>query len=213
MRIVFIELVDVLRCPNRHAETWLVLASEQMEERDIRSGTLGCPICKAEFPIVNGVARFGDAPRAGARGEPPDENEALRLAALLDLTDSRGYAILIGDTGRHAPLLCTMTDVQLMLVNPPPMVAMGMGISGLTADTSGALPLAPASARAVALDEHATPELLSSALGVLAPGGRLLVPVRLALPDGVTELARDDRHWLAERPSASSGIIGLSRRR
>jgi uncharacterized protein YbaR (Trm112 family) len=210
---VFIELVDVLRCPNRHAETWLVLASEQMEDRDIMSGTLGCPICKAEFPIVAGVARFGEAVRVGARGELPDENEALRLAALLDLTDSRGYAILIGDTGRHAPLLRSMTDVQLMLVDPPPTVAMGFGLSGLTTPASGALPLAPASARAVALDEHATPALLSSVVGVLASGGRLLASVRLGLPDGVTELARDDRHWLAERAPAPSGIIGLSRRR
>jgi uncharacterized protein YbaR (Trm112 family) len=210
---VFIELVDVLRCPNRHAETWLVLASEQMEGRDIMSGTLGCPICKAEFPIVDGVARFGDAARAGAPSELPDESEALRLAALLDLTDSRAYAILIGDTGRHAPLLRAMTDVQLLLVDPPLAVAMGSGLSGLTTHASGALPLAPASARAVALDEHTTPELLSSALAVLAPGGRLLAPVRLALPDGVSEFARDHRHWLAERASAPSGIIGLGRRR
>ncbi len=210
---MFIELVDVLRCPNRHAETWLVLAAEQIEGRDIMSGTLGCPICKAEFPIVDGLARFGDAARSGVQGELPNENEALRLAALLDLTDSRGYAILIGDTGRHAPLLRAMTDVQLMLVDPPLAVAMGFGLSGLTTHASGALPLAPASARAAALDEPATPELVSSALGVLAPGGRLLAPVRLALPDGVTELARDDRHWLAERASAPSGIVGLSRRR
>ncbi len=210
---MFIELVDVLRCPNRHAETWLVLAAEHTEGRDIMSGILGCPICKAEFPIVDGVARFGDALRAGARGEQPDENEALRLAALLDLTDSRGYAILIGDTGRDATLLRAMSDVQLMLVDPPPAVEMGFGLSGLTTPASGALPLASGSARAVALDEHATPELLSSVLGVLAPSGRLLAPVRLALPHGVMELARDNRHWLAERASAPSGVIGLSRRR
>ena len=210
---MFIELVDVLRCPNDHSDTWLVLAAEQMEGRDVMSGTLGCPICRAEFAIVDGVARFGDAPRPGPEVEAPDETEALRLAALLALTDSRGYAILIGNTGRHAPLLRAMTDAQLMLVNPPPTVGMGFGLSGLTTPGSRALPLAAGSARAIALDDEATPERLASGLTVLAPGGRLLAPVALALPNGVAELARDERHWLAERAAASSGIVGLRRRR
>ena len=210
---MFIELVDVLRCPNSHAETWLVLAAEVMEDRDVVSGTLGCPICRAEFQITDGVARFGDVPPSVRGNEPPDENEALRLAALLDLGDSRGYAILVGDVGRHAPLLRATTDVQLMLVDPPRSVTMGFGLSGLTTPASGTLPLAAASARAVALDEGATSELLASALKVLAPAGRLLAPVRLELPDGVAQLARDDRQWLAERADASSGIVGLTRRR
>lgn len=210
---MFIELVGVLRCPNDHSDTWLVLAAEEMEGRDIISGTLGCPICRAEFAIVDGVARFGDAPRAGPSAEAPDETEALRLAALLDLTDSRGYAILIGNTGRHAPLLRAMTDVQLLLVDPPPTVGMGFGVSGLTTAGSAALPLAAGSARAIALDDEATPERLAGVLAVLAPGGRLLAPAALALPDGVVELARDDRHWLAEGAAAAPGIISLSRRR
>ena len=210
---MFIELVDVLRCPNLHAETWLVLAAEVMEDRDVVSGTLGCPICHAEFRITDGVARFGETPVGVGATDPPDENEALRLAALLDLGDSRGYAILLGDVGRHAPLLRATTDVQLMLVDPPPTVAMGFGISGLTLPATRTLPLAAGSARAVAVDENATPELLLNAVPVLAPGGRLLSPVRLALPNGVRELARDDRQWLAERAGASSGIVGLTRRR
>ena len=210
---MFIELVDVLRCPNPHAETWLVLAADETEGRDIISGMLGCPICHAEFRIVDGVAQFGDAPRTGNRSAAPDENEAVRLAALLDLADAHGYAILVGDLGRQAPPLRAMTDVQLMLVDPPAGIEMGSGLSGLTTPASGALPLAAGSARAIALDDEATPELLAEALRVLSPGGRVLAPVRLALPSDVGELARDDRHWLAERAAASSGIIGLSRRR
>jgi len=210
---VFIELVDVLRCPNPHAETWLVLAAEKIDGRDVMSGTLGCPICHAEFSIVDGVARFREGEDLGGGSAPPDENEAMRLAALLDLSDSRGYAILVGNTGRHAPLLRAMTDVQLMLINPPPRVGMGFGLSGLTTAASSGLPLAAASARAIALDDRTTPEQLAAVLTALAAGGRVLAPVRLALPDGLSELARDDRHWLAERVAAPSGVVGLTRRR
>jgi uncharacterized protein YbaR (Trm112 family) len=210
---MFIELVDMLRCPNRHEETWLVLAADRTDGRDVMDGTLGCPICHAEYPIVAGVARFGEAPPT--RPSPADENESLRMTALLDLSDARGYAILYGGTGSHAPGIRELADVQLLLVDPPAGVEMGNGLSGLTTNAAGVLPLAAASARAIALDDGATPAMLHAALAFLAPGGRLLAPVRLLLPDGVSELARDDRHWLAERLRApvSSGIVSIDRRR
>jgi uncharacterized protein YbaR (Trm112 family) len=208
---VFIELVDVLRCPNAHEDSWLVLAANHTNGRDIMDGTLGCPVCRAEYAIVDGVARFADV--RASRTEEPDENEALRLAALLDLSDVRGYAVLIGETGNQAPRMRELTEVQLMLVNPPAGVAMGAGVSGLTS-APGTLPLAEGSARAIALDVGATEELLAAALHALTPGGRLLAPLVLSIPEGVTELARDARHWLAERQRAlhSSGVVRLERR-
>jgi len=210
---MFIELVDMLRCPNRHEESWLVLAADRTNGRDVMDGTLGCPICHAEYPIVAGVARFGGPPVA--RPCPPDASESLRLAALLDLTDARGYAILVGETGNHAPPMRHLTDAQLLLVDPPPDVEMGSGLSGLTTSVASSLPLAAASARAIALDDHGTPTLLDAALAVLAPGGRVLAPVSLLTPDSVSELARDGRHWLAERlrTPVSSGIVSIDRRR
>ena len=193
-----------------------MLAAERMDARDVMDGTLGCPICRAEFRIAGGVARFEeDSPAAATLMQAPDEDEALRLAALLDLTDARGYAIVQGELGNHAPRLCELTDVQLMLVDPPPGIAMGSGLSGITTSaTSHALPLAAASARGIALPTTATPKSLIAALAVLAPAGRLLAPVRLPLPDGVTELARDERQWLGarERAPSASGIVRLDRR-
>jgi len=210
---MFIELVDMLRCPNRHEDSWLVLAADRTNGRDVMDGTLGCPICHAEYPIVAGVARFGGPPVA--RTCPPDASESLRLAALLDLTDARGYAILVGETGNHAPPMRHLTDAQLLLVDPPPDVEMGSGLSGLTTSLASVLPLAAASARAIALDDHVTPTLLDAALHVLAPGGRLLAPITLPLPTQTTELARDERNWLAERTgeAQASGIVSIDRRR
>ena len=213
---MFIELIDVLRCPNAHEESWLVLASGRLDERDMMEGVLGCPVCEAEYPIANGVIRFARESRAHAVAGSSSEEEALRLAALLDLATPKGYAIITGTLGNHAPYLQALTDVQLLLVNPPPGVEMGSGVSGITVDPEWTmLPLASSSARAVALDDLATPAQLLAALRVVRPSGRVLAPLALSLPDGISELARDDRQWLAERGSAAreSGIIPLERRK
>ena len=213
---MFIELIDVLRCPNAHEESWLVLASGRIDGRDVMEGVLGCPVCEAEYPIADGVARFARESRPDAVAGESSAEEALRLAALLDLADSKGYAIITGTLGNNAPALCALTDVPLLLVNPPPGIVMGRGLSGLVIGSDWAtLPLAASSARAVALEDSATPSQLLAALLVVRPPGRVLAPVALALPDGVAELARDDRQWLAERRPAAhaSGIIPLERRR
>lgn len=212
---MFIELVDVLRCPNRHEETWLVLAARRVDDRDVMEGTLGCPVCEAEYPIVSGVARFDHGtPRLTASGVP-DEEQALRLAAQLDLSDPRGYAVLVGATAVHGSLVSTMTGVQLLLVDPPPGIGMGFGLSGVTMPAgSAALPLAPGSARGIALDANATPELARAAADILRPGGRLVSPASTVVPTGLSELARDEHVWVAERASAAtSSVIQLERRR
>lgn len=212
---MFIELAEVLRCPKSHEESWLVLAADRVDGRDAMEGTLGCPVCKSEFDIKKGIAEFAGAPRT-KRGIAIDVGEAMRLAALLDLTDSRGYAILVGEVGALAETLRDLVDVQLLLINPGADVEMGKGLSGLTIrDDWTALPVAAGMARAVALDEATIPAQLEAALAVVKVGGRVVAPITLAVPDGAVELARDDRHWVAERIRAplSSGIISLERRR
>lgn len=213
---MFIELIDVLRCSNAHEESWLVLASSRIDGRDVMEGVLGCPVCAAEFPITDGIVRFARETHWDAVARPSSEEEALRLAALLDLGTPKGYAIITGTLGGTAPNLRSLTDVQLLLVNPPPGIEMGGGISGLTiAPDWTTLPLAPASARAVALEDSAAAIQLLAALRVVRPSGRVLAPVALSLPESVAELARDDRQWLAERRAAprESGIIPLERRK
>lgn len=213
---MFIELLDFLRCPNSHDESWLVLAARRTEARSVMEGVLGCPVCQAEFAISEGIVHFGDMPDVPEQAAPPDEQEALRLAATLDLTSPRGYVVLGGALGAHAPMLHALTDVELMLVNPPGGIDMGAGLSGLTIRRDWtSLPLAASSARAGALDDDGTAEQLASAAAVVSTGGRILAPASLALPEGLTELARDDRHCLWERTPTSvpSGIISLERRR
>jgi uncharacterized protein YbaR (Trm112 family) len=214
---MFIELVDVLRCPQVHEESWLVLAATRVDDRAVVAGTLGCPVCHAEYPIVDGFVRFdGGRQRITSSGARPDEAEALRLAALLNLSDPRGYAVLVGANAIQGPLVATMTDVQLLLVDPPAGIGLGFGLSGLTSPADmPMLPLAPASARGIALDQAVTPELARAAVAILRPGGRLLAPAWLDVPPGLSELARDASAWVAERAAATvpSQVIRLERHR
>ncbi len=211
---MFIELVDALRCPYEHEESWLVLGAERMDERHVLDGVLGCPVCRRQYTIAAGVADLRTGPRPAPLVAPSgaavaDPEQAIRLAALLDLTDAGGYAVLVGTWTRHASALQALSDTHLLLVNPEPGVAVGRGTSGLLADRR--LPLAAGSARGLAVDAAAGPDFLAAALASVRAGGRVVAPVVLPVPDGVTELVRDASVWVAERSAPASGLVSLAR--
>ena len=208
---MFIELVDALRCPNAHEESWLVAAARRMEARHIVEGTLGCPVCTAEYPIHRGVADFRrTAASVAAARAAPDTEVAARLAAFLDLADSGGFAVVVGEWGVHAALIETLTETPLLLVNPPAEIEGSPGISVLRCDE--VLPLAAAAARGTAFDDSAR-SLADAAVRVTKGGGRLVAPVSVPVPDGVRELARDDAWWVGEREKARLPLLSLHVRR
>ncbi|HEX8726265.1 MAG TPA: hypothetical protein VF737_12835 [Gemmatimonadaceae bacterium] len=214
---MFIELVDVLRCPRDHEDSWLVLGADRIVERHVTSGVLGCPVCRAQYRIENGVAdlrlRPGGAPRhrapAAEPGDPAAVEEAMRLAAFLNLTDGGGLAVLVGGWTRHANGVGALTDAPLLLVNPVAQAEIGHGASGLLADD--VLPLAPASVRGIALDAGAGAAFVVRAVRAVRPRGRVLAPASVPVPEGVTELARDAAVWVAERNADAGPLIGLAR--
>jgi uncharacterized protein YbaR (Trm112 family) len=209
---VFIELVDDLRCPRPHEETSLVAASDVTTGRDIIEGTLGCPICRAEYPIRDGVVWFIDparaAPAPATSGRDVDPEQAVRLAALLDLSDGPGLAILAGSWAPAARLLREVVPTHLIVLNPRPTVAAGNGVS--VVQTPAGIPLADGSCRGVALDDaNANAVRLEAATRVLCPRGRLVAPARTPTPEGVTELARDAHVWVAERNVPPPRLVSL----
>jgi uncharacterized protein YbaR (Trm112 family) len=211
---VFIELADYLRCPRLHEETWLVASSSRTEGRNIIEGTLGCPICRAEYPIRAGTVWFTERERRGhaAASSPSavDPELAIRLAAFLDLRDAQGFALLAGSWGQAARLLRDVVATNLVLLNPRPPVDATAGVSVLEIDS--AIPLATATCHAVALDEHhGDAAHVDSAVRVLRPSGRLVAPASTPLPGGVTELARDETLWVAEREAGKPRIVTLER--
>lgn len=198
---MFLDLVDSLRCIYPHEDSWLVAVAERVEARHLVDGVLGCPVCATRYQVRDGVADFAEGVEptmpSGSDGAPPaaDPDEAMRLAALLGLDDTPRVVLLTGGWARQLVLLREMVPGIHVLVNAAP-AAGDRPVSVLRVDA--VLPFAPRVAHGVAVDAPAA-ALLPEAVRVLRAGGRLVAPADAPLPDGVRELARDDRHWVAER--------------
>ena len=207
---MLIELVDVLRCPRPHEETWLVASADRTERRRIVDGTLGCPICRAEYPIRGGVADFaGGAASRASPGAEVSPDEAMRLAALLDLTPGPGFALLFGSWGRYAAEITALTPVPLLLVNPPENVGASEGVSVILA--GDVLPLASGKARAAAIDPAlGVPPAVAA--DTVRARGRIVAPSNAQLIQGTREIARDARAWVAEREAQPSTPVTLTAR-
>jgi len=214
---VFIPLVDILRCVNAHPETWLVASIERHEERDILEGTLGCPTCLAEYPIRDGIVYFDEDPALTAPHSarpaaeaPPSDDDAMRVAAALDLTDPRMTAVLHGRWGEHAVLIRGIAPAQLLLLNPTVPVTSGDGVSIIVSKTA---PLAAASIDATAFDAAASAETVSSLVRAVKHGGRVVGPASAIVPPDLSELVRDDEIWVARNDTIPASAPVLPTRR
>lgn len=227
---MFIELVEWLRCVNEHEKTWLVATADLMEERDIVQGMLGCPVCKAEYPISDGVADFSAAsegsalPPAGEKasstGTPVygsgcgnEAEGAFRLAALLNLDEPGGFVVLCGRWSSLArSLVGLQRGVHVLLFNPATTELSGAGVS--IAKAGNEIPLRVGSSRGIAVDsshQHCSRAWLDSAVAALRPGGRLAAPAQIAIPDGTLTLAIDNHLWVGAR-AETAALTSISRR-
>ena len=209
-----LDLIDALRCPADHEETWLVAAVDELRGRDIVHGSLGCPVCRARYPIAGGTADFTAGvplPRSDARPPSTDPDEIVRLRALLGLVDPGGVVALVGPAADVAAALARDVESTLLLVNPP-STALPPGLSAMLVPAR--LPVAPFTLRAALVGGGAlVPPLATSLVDALKPGGRLVAPAALPLPHGLRELARDARHWVAERDAVRTSPPQPLRRR
>src|SRR5438309_1760538 len=204
---VHIELTEMLRCPETHEEAFLVMSTGEMVGRMVRSGILGCPVCRREYPIVKGEVQFS----AGAGAPLRDKNtQSLRgapapadpqtLQALLDLSGPGGYVVLVGSAARHAVgLSALMGGIHCVGIDAPADVEELPVLSLLACETM--IPLRRAMARAVVVGrERASPPGLNEALRVLLPGRRLVIEDEGARPPaGVKQLAVGQGLWVGER--------------
>jgi uncharacterized protein YbaR (Trm112 family) len=195
---VFIELTDHLRCPADHDEAFLVLLPGPIIDRSVRSGTLGCLACGREFPIVDGVAVFGED--RTVRTVRTDETVgAEAIAAFLGLSGPGGYVALVGDSARFAPgLAALLPGVHIVAVNPPEMVAESAAVSLLQ---SPSLPLKTGSMRGVVLgSDHEDLRWRADAARSVLPGLRV---VGQGAPPGLSGtldlLASAGGWWVARR--------------
>lgn len=199
---MFIELTEILRCPNDHEESYLVAVPVQLHERRVIRGGIGCPVCGAEYPIVDGVAHFTDGRTGGPtdgrteQHRPPDRPTALppydaaALQAFIAVEGRGGYVMLAGAAARHAVALAgLLPGVHVCTVNPAPPFVPGEGVSVLISPRG--FPLKSQSVRAAVLGaDCAGAPWLEEGVRVLLPGLRLVVEDDTAEPERIETLAR-----------------------
>ncbi|HXG45919.1 MAG TPA: Trm112 family protein [Gemmatimonadales bacterium] len=195
---MFIELTDLLRCPAAHDESYLVLIPGQLEHRRVIRGVLGCPVCRREYPVVEGVAEFGAAGSLpGGPGGAVPFPAADAVLAFLGLGGPGGYVALFGDAARLAEGLAALRPgVHWVAVNPPPDVKEEPFCSLLRAPRS---PLKTRSVRGAVLGNGygADPLWQREAARSVLPGLRVTGPGAPPLGEGLELLAAAAQWWVA----------------
>lgn len=194
---MFIELTDHLRCPADHAEQFLVLLPDAIEQRSVRAGRLGCPVCGRTYVVHEGIAELGGAPPGSDSGEPLS---AEVMHVLLGLEGPGGYAVLCGRAAaRWRELAELLPGVALVAVNPPPEVTDSPPV--LSPVRSPIIPVKQRSMRGVVLSAEyaANPHWQAEAARVTLPGLRVVGRGPEPVAPGLELLASADGTWVAAR--------------
>jgi uncharacterized protein YbaR (Trm112 family) len=209
---VFTELIDMLRCPQPHEDSWLVATSTRTGSRHILDGKLGCPVCKTTFDITDGEVLFTHAPVLRS-AITLDDDAAFRLAAQLHLVEAPQPVMLVGHWSRAvAPLRRIVGTVTLFVADASSVIALDEKVSTLRLPPSG-IPLATGALRGLALDRaHARDAYVRDASRVVGTKGRLVLPAGVPLDDALWRtLASDTEVTVAERLPVASAPITLRR--
>ena len=207
-----IELTEMLRCPESHGEAFLVMSTGEMLGRMVRSGILGCPICRREFPIVKGIVNFSGTAK-GERGKVDDEGATIPLSpfpfpavdpqtlqALLGLSGPGGYVVLVGAATRHAVGLAgLMGGIHFIGIDAPADVEELPVLSLLVCP--GMIPLRQTVARGVVVgSDRLGSDWLAEARRVVLPGRRVVIEGEdVPVPVGLTRLAVGEGLFVGER--------------
>lgn len=192
-----VSLTDVLTCPHCGPGNALILLPDEVADRRVVTGVLGCASCRRQYPINAAVADFAAGAGDGAAADEPDAAAvdvaagAQRLGGLLGLGAGSGVVLLAAPSAGLGPALASMLEsVEVVTMSVVEPAAPGDDPAGSESDPSsparggaagvsqvrvaGGLPFQDGSLRGVALGD-ATAGLLEEAARVLGPGGRLLL--------------------------------------
>ena len=212
---MFFELTDLLACPSCGPEHGLVLLVEEVRDRRVRRGWLGCSHCRTDYPVRDGVARLmleADAERAVPASYEEGEL-ALKVLALSGLAEKRGVLVL-GERLAHVAVRVAELAPELEVV------AMGGGEENGVLDgvshvaCSASWPLVDGRADCVAIASGGDPTRVSMAGQRVGIGGRLLLfdareeDVEEMSRIGLGLLAAEAGTVVAERRASSLPIIG-----
>ncbi len=197
---MFIELAELLRCPNSHEnETYCILVPDEVAERRVVRGAVACPICEDEFPIVDGVADFsgGAAPDWVPKPESVVPDPRI-IHALVGIESPGGCVVLVGSAALLAEPLADLLDVHFVALNPPAGLEPSPIMSFFKA--SRVMPLRSSMARGVVIGgEHGREPWLGEGGRVLLPRCRLVVMKEDVSVPGVERLAVEHGLWVGEK--------------
>jgi hypothetical protein len=200
---MFIELIDLLRCVNTHEDTWLVASFREVTNRMVIEGTLGCPVCSAEYEIRKGIVDFtrgdsiADVEVERAHASHQREELATRAGAYLDATQP-GTTIVLGGLWAYAAQgLAEIADVRVIAVNAPSGVEETERV-GLVR-IADRIPLATNSVHGVAVDAWFGTPTIEEAVRIVRPVGRVVGATSSPAPESAVVLAHDEHYWVAEK--------------
>lgn len=214
-------LTDRLLCPRCGPGFGLILLAREIRDRRVLEGTLGCSNCRDQYPIREGVGDLREAPRSTldlpseADGPRPEVEgpAALRLAALLGVTEGPGTLLLEGASARHAKGVAD-------LIGKVEVVAMSREVTGREEEegvsrlvAGSRYPFFSGSFRGVALGRADAARDLAEAVRVAAPGGRVVVleAGHVGGPDlrelGLTVVLEEDGVLVGEVPSSGGSPL------
>jgi uncharacterized protein YbaR (Trm112 family) len=188
---VHIELAELLRCPEPHEEQFCVVSPDLMDGRTVIAGLIGCPSCRNEYSIRDGVCTFV---AEGTTFEPLASNEdvgtdAPTACALLNLSGPGGNVALVGSAALLAHALAdVVAGVHFVACNAPPSVGCTDRVSVLIAPKS--LPLRTSSMRGVVLgSEMFGDPWIQECIRVQLRGTRFVSIGQTTCPEGIRQLA------------------------
>lgn len=203
-------LTDRLICPRCGPEFGLILHADELSERRVREGRLGCANCRGVYPIRGGIADLRAAPAAPELPDVPPHAEApMRVAAMLGLGTVPGPFLLVGAGAELAPGVAALVpEAEIVAARaewPPASTSPETADAVNRVAVADVLPLRDGSAAGVALLGAGAERWFAEALRVLRSAGRILLdpagPAGAArLRDaGATILLEQEDVLLAER--------------
>ena len=170
-------LTDRMICPRCGPGFGLILLANELVERRVLDGGLGCPNCRDQFPIRAGFADLRPPPRdalaATLPAANPEAEATNRLAALLGVSEGPGNVALLGSAAAHAAALADrLPEIEAVAVAAAAQLEVEEErVSRLV--TGEYLPFHPGAFRALAaVGDVVAPE---EAVRVVGRGGRVVI--------------------------------------
>ena len=175
-------LTDRLACPRCGPDFGLILLANEVRDQRVLDGELGCPNCREKYPVRGG---FGDL-RAPPRGPLPEvsvgtdgrcdgADDALRVGAMLGVTEGPGLLLLSGPAARHGPALARiLSGVEVVALDPGQwQEEEEEGVSRLASGSR--LPFQSQSFRGVLMSGESSQDVVREAARVARPSARVVV--------------------------------------